>query len=499
MIDYQLNSFVCCNTLIKLDVMKMFVLNSFRYFILIIVLLSVSCKKDEIDINTTPISDISSTAAVSGGTVLNEGGSSVSSKGICWATHENPTTSDFFTLDGSGTGSYNSYLTKLRPSTLYYVRSYATNSNGTKYGNQYSFRTTPLASSTVPIVYYYDPLVIDSNNFKLKLNAEVMHVGLNGKGVVSERGFVWSFKMGPSISNDKIQCGNGMGVFNSEFNYQTDQSYYFRAYAINESGVAYSDEFKVLIEKAKPRVQTLEVYDIDSTSATANVKVLSSGGTTIISKGVCWSTQPYPTVEEGKTINGEGLGDFTSSLKDLKEKTTYYCRSYVTNSQGVFYGNELKFTTYPSELQIGMRYKGGIIFFLDQYKKGGLVVSEDDLGYDVWGCDGVNIPTDNPINEFDGSKNSINILGSCPSAAAAKLCYDYKVGKFDDWYLPSFYELTTVYNNIKVKDFDRFSPGYYWSSSVKDKLNAYTLGFIGGNQGVFSKSSKYFVRAIRKI
>lgn len=499
MIEYPLNSFVSCITLFNLDVMKLVVFNSFRYFLFISIFLTFSCKKEEIDINTTPVSDISATDAISGGTVLNEGGSTVTAKGVCWATYENPTVSDFKTVDGVGTGSYTSYLKKLRPSTLYYVRSYATNSNGTKYGNQYSFRTTPLASSTVPIVYNYDAVVIDSNNFKLKLNAEVMHVGLNGKGIVSERGFVWSYKMGPSISNDKIPCGNGMGVFNSEFNYQTDQSYYFRAYAINESGVAYSEEFKVLIEKAKPRVQTLEVYDVDSTSATASVKVISSGGTSILTKGVCWSTQPYPTVEEGKTMNGSGLGDFTSSLQNLREKTTYYCRSYVTNSDGVFYGNEIKFTTYPSELQIGMRYKGGIIFFLDKYKKGGLVVSEDDLGFDVWGCDGVAVVTNNPINEFDGSKNTENIINSCPSAAAAKLCIDYKVGRFDDWYLPSFYELTTIYNNIKVKDFDRFSPGYYWSSSVNNNATAYSLGFIGGNQGVFSKSSKYFVRAVRKI
>lgn len=479
--------------------MKIFVLSLLQYLSLLSLLFALSCKKEELDINTTPVYDISSTSATSGGTVLNDGGSSVTAKGICWATYENPSISDQHTLDGAGTGSFTSYLTKLRPNTLYYVRSYATNSSGIKYGNQYSFRTTPLASSTVPIVYYYDPVVTDSNSFKLKLNAEVMHLGLNGKGNVLERGFVWSYKMGPSTSNEKIVCGSGMGVFTSEFTYQTDQSYYFRAYAINESGVAYSDEFKVLIEKAKPRVQTVEVYDIDSTSATAAVKVISSGGTTIISKGVCWSTQPYPTVDEGKTINGGGIADFTSNLKNLREKTTYYCRSYVTNDQGVFYGNELKFTTYPSELQIGMRYKGGIIFFLDQYKKGGLVVSEDDLGYDVWGCDGVKVDSDNPINEYDGSKNTTNILISCPSAAAAKLCADYKVGKFDDWYLPSYYELNTIYNNIKVKDFDRFSPGYYWSSSIKDYSNAYTLGFIGGNQGVYSKSLKYFVRAVRKI
>lgn len=46
------------------------------------------------------------------------------------------------TSDGSGTGTFTSMLTGLEPGTNYYVRAYASNMEGTAYGNQRSFRTT---------------------------------------------------------------------------------------------------------------------------------------------------------------------------------------------------------------------------------------------------------------------------------------------------------------------------------------------------------------------
>jgi uncharacterized delta-60 repeat protein len=47
-----------------------------------------------------------------------------------------------FTKDGAGSGSYSSILSKLRPSTFYYVRAYAKTSDGAVYyGNQTGFKT----------------------------------------------------------------------------------------------------------------------------------------------------------------------------------------------------------------------------------------------------------------------------------------------------------------------------------------------------------------------
>ncbi len=47
-----------------------------------------------------------------------------------------------FTINGNGTGQYNSAFVSLSAATTYYVRAYATNSSGTAYGNQLSFTTT---------------------------------------------------------------------------------------------------------------------------------------------------------------------------------------------------------------------------------------------------------------------------------------------------------------------------------------------------------------------
>lgn len=52
-----------------------------------------------------------------------------------------------------------------------------------------------------------------------------------------------------------------------------------------------------------------------------------------------------PTVDDNKTTEGSGEGDFTSNISDLISNTTYYVRAYATNEKGTSYGEELKFNT----------------------------------------------------------------------------------------------------------------------------------------------------------
>lgn len=92
-------------------------------------------------ITTTPISAISLTGATSGGNVIGDGGTAVSVRGVCWSTIANPTTSDYFTTDGSGLGVFTSTLTGLASSTTYHVRAYAINGTGTFYGDEVQFTT----------------------------------------------------------------------------------------------------------------------------------------------------------------------------------------------------------------------------------------------------------------------------------------------------------------------------------------------------------------------
>ena len=91
---------------------------------------------------TNSVTDITTTSATCGGEVTDDGGATVTARGVCWSTTPNPTVADSLTIDGTGTGTFTSSLTNLTPNTTYYVRAYATNSEGTAYGEEMTF-TTP--------------------------------------------------------------------------------------------------------------------------------------------------------------------------------------------------------------------------------------------------------------------------------------------------------------------------------------------------------------------
>ncbi|HTB25178.1 MAG TPA: hypothetical protein VK711_07395, partial [Puia sp.] len=80
-----------------------------------------------------------------------------------------------------------------------------------------------------------------------------------------------------------------------------------------------------------------------------------NGGADIISRGICWSTNPNPTTFESKTKEGlSGMGGFADALNGLTENTIYYARPYAINSLGTGYGNELTFTTSISGITLNL-------------------------------------------------------------------------------------------------------------------------------------------------
>lgn len=101
---------------------------------------------------TVPVTGVSSTTALSGGNVTSIGASAVTAKGVCWSTSPNPTVAlTTKTSDGAGIGAYRSSITGLTPNTPYYVRAYATNTNGTGYGTQAILVTPPVAIAATSV------------------------------------------------------------------------------------------------------------------------------------------------------------------------------------------------------------------------------------------------------------------------------------------------------------------------------------------------------------
>jgi len=101
-------------------------------------------------LSTAAISSITTTSAVSGGAISSDGGAAVSARGVCWSTATGPVVTGNHSSDGSGSGSFISNITGLTAATQYFVRAYATNSQGTAYGDELSFYSSGVAPPSAP-------------------------------------------------------------------------------------------------------------------------------------------------------------------------------------------------------------------------------------------------------------------------------------------------------------------------------------------------------------
>jgi hypothetical protein len=96
-------------------------------------------------------------------------------------------------------------------------------------------------------------------------------------------------------------------------------------------------------------IKTLEVNNITTTTAVVTAKLNSSGGYVMKSRGICVNTKGSPTMDDkdGFTIKDAAnvIGDYSGSITGLLSNTKYYSRAYISTDGGVFYGNEINFTT----------------------------------------------------------------------------------------------------------------------------------------------------------
>ncbi len=119
-------------------------------------------------LTTSTITNITSSTATSGGNISNDGGGSITARGVCWSTSQSPTIAlSTKTVDGTGIGTFTSNLTGLNTATTYYVRAYATNSAGTAYGNQQTLTTSTVVNGIFnPNLTYGTIADNDGNTYK---------------------------------------------------------------------------------------------------------------------------------------------------------------------------------------------------------------------------------------------------------------------------------------------------------------------------------------------
>lgn len=304
-------------------------------------------------VTTSQPTYVSINSATSGGVVTSAGSSSVSARGVCWSTSQNPTVSNDKTTNGTGVGSFTSSITSLVAGTTYYVRAYATNSYGTSYGNQYTFTT--LAEFTNPTVITTMPYGVSTNTA-----TSGGHITSDGGGEIIEKGVCYSTSPTPTYAGNKTNEGSGIADFTSTITgLSANTTYYIRAYARNRIlsggfyiyalGYGQEETFTTTGSGTLPTVQTYIANTITSSSAYSGGNVISDGESSVTLRGVVWSAYSNPTRTSfptgGNMPSGSGAGSFITQMPNLYSGTIYYYKAYAVNSSGTAYGDELNFTT----------------------------------------------------------------------------------------------------------------------------------------------------------
>lgn len=184
-------------------------------------------------ITTHAISNINGNSATCGGNITDNKGEDIKTRGVCWNKTGNPTIQNNHTENGTGTGNFTSEITGLETGTQYHVKAYATNKNGTAYGQEVTFTTIDYATVVT--------------NDVTDVTATTASCGGNvtddGGGTVSAKGICWSTSPAPTLNDNHTTDGTGTGSFTSDITGLNEETkYHLRSYVTNEAGTAYGNQ-----------------------------------------------------------------------------------------------------------------------------------------------------------------------------------------------------------------------------------------------------------------
>lgn len=486
--------------------------------LLFIAILFTACKKDsdleprleKASVITSDAVSISENSARISGNVTDDGNANVSERGFVYGPLINPSTSTGSKLAvGSGLGSFSANLSGLESDFVYYVRAYAINSQGIAYGNQISFST--LSDAVLPTVTTSS--VTDITETSATVGGDVT---ADGGSEILTRGVAFGTTMNPTIDNTFASATGELGTFQANLSgLNQNTTYFVRAYASNEKGIAYGNEISFTTQSAAvlPTVSTIQATNITPFSATTGGYVMEDGGSSVFERGVVYSTSGNPTTDDIKIPDiGMGTGSYFADITGLNESSTYYIRAYAINEVGIAYGNEIQITTLEDGLRPGVSHQGGVIGYIfqpgdsryDPNETHGIIVANQTLSLS-WLNGANNYISTGATSKSIGSAhyNSAVIIDKqsvygSGNNYAAKHCSDLVAFGYDDWWLPTSNELEAIFDNRDAIGF--FIDGNYWTSTETNDREAFAVWFSGasqGNQFRSNKNNEYKVRPIR--
>ena len=246
---------------------------------------------------------------------------------------------------------------------------------------------------------------------------------------------------------------------------------FFLLTAVFFSSCQFELDIEPVIESDLPILTTKEVTGISRTGAITGGNITNDNGETITARGICWSTEINPTIEDNKTENGMGAGEFTSNLTGLEQFTTYFVRAYATNKSGTAYGSTYSFVTQGpfTDSRDGKQYETVLI--------GNQEWMAENLAYEA---------KQGSIWAYDYDTSSVETYG---------WLYDWNTAQEvcpEGWHLPSDIEWNTLIESLGgiAKAGGALKNISGWNTPNVGATNS--SGFTGLPGGVFHNNWKFF-------
>lgn len=318
-------------------------------------------------VKTDAPTDITSNSAVLNAEILDAGKPPYIERGFVYSLNTVPSFDNMqakLTAPVSEDPQYSYTLKGLALGETYYVRAYASNSNGTSFSTN-EIKFTTVASS--PQLTVQEVTNLNVAKASATLNGTVVNPG---DPACFERGFVYSTNSNPTIENTKIKAnGSGAGTYSANVSgLEQNRIYYVRAYAISKvrdvEQVSYSkDEVSFSFSTTLPVVTVNPVSNINvsTSSVTFNGSVTSVGDPAYYERGFVYSMSSNPTVNNTRIkANGTGAGTFSANASGMERNRDYYVRSYLIskvngNDQVVYSKEEITFNVRTSSPSVSVQ------------------------------------------------------------------------------------------------------------------------------------------------